>query len=310
MVVIAKNSLQLLQDRLRIPKPWDRLLILVLNVLITVPLFIIIHQNIPALNWPFGIDRILLFILLLVVLQVLLVLMRRITFVSITLYLLFLIWGTLIGDYGFQEVYSDYESMIYTMQDNPYPQDIVVDKLLPFPNKTKITKGITFDHPKVRNFALMAVNHHFKDIKNYPEYTTLIQCFAVFKEINSRWNYVKDPVGHEYIATADESLNYLSGDCDDHSIVMAAAVKSIGGIPRLIHTQGHIYPELYVGKQKDMETINYLIKKVLFPRESQHKAVHYHIDERGNIWLNLDYTAKYPGGPFMKEEILSALTLN
>jgi hypothetical protein len=24
----------------------------------------------------------------------------------------------------------------------------------------------------------------------------------------------------------------------------------------------------------------------------------------GQVWLNLDYTAKYPGGPFMSEEIL------
>ncbi len=45
------------------------------------------------------------------------------------------------------------------------------------------------------------------------------------------------------------------------------------------------------------------------PIESQNNTIHYHIDERGNIWLNLDYTAKYPGGPFMNEEILSALTL-
>ena len=51
-------------------------------------------------------------------------------------------------------------------------------------------------------------------------------------------------------------------------------------------------------------------KKIFFPLESNKKAIHYHIDERGNIWLNLDYTAKYPGGPFMHEEILGALTLD
>jgi hypothetical protein len=31
--------------------------------------------------------------------------------------------------------------------------------------------------------------------------------------------------------------------------------------------------------------------------------LHYHVDERGQIWMNLDYTP-YPGGPFMSEEIL------
>ena len=91
---------------------------------------------------------------------------------------------------------------------------------------------------------------------------------------------------------------------------MAAAVRSIGGTPRLIHTKGHIYPEILIGNRSDLEAVNYLIKNILFEKESYGKSLHYHIDERDQIWLNLDYTAKYPGGPFMSEEILGALTLN
>lgn len=155
----------------------------------------------------------------------------------------------------------------------------------------------------------MATSKYFKDVKGYNKYRTLIQCFAVFKEINGRWNYVNDPKGREYIAKATESVKYFSGDCDDHSILMVAAVKSIGGIPRLIHTGGHIYPEILIGDKSDLETINFLIKKVLFVEESKDQTLHYHIDERGQVWLNLDYTAKYPGGPFLREEILGALTL-
>jgi hypothetical protein len=59
-----------------------------------------------------------------------------------------------------------------------------------------------------------------------------------------------------------------------------------------------------------LEKVNFLIKNVLFVKESKGKVIHYHIDERGQVWLNLDYTAQYPGGPFMYEEILGALTLN
>ncbi len=196
------------------------------------------------------------------------------------------------------------------MGDNPYPQDIIITKLLPFPNKSKILSAVEYQNPKIRNFAIMAVNKHFKNVKGYYDYFTIIQSFAVFKEINSRWNYVSDPKGHDYIAKATESLHYLSGDCDDHSVFMAACIKSIGGTTRLIHTKGHIYPELLIGNKKDLEHINYAIKKVLFPVESKNKAINYHIDERGNVWLNLDYTARYPGGPFMNEEILGALTLD
>ena len=162
----------------------------------------------------------------------------------------------------------------------------------------------------MRNFAIMAIYKNFKPVKGYNEYLTILHSFAIFKEVNSRWHYVSDPKGRDYIATATESLQYLSGDCDDHSIFMAACIKSIGGTSRLIHTKGHIYPELFIGNKNDLEHINYIIKKIVFPNESKNKTIHYHIDERGNVWLNLDYTAKYPGGPFMNEEILGALTLD
>ncbi len=221
-----------------------------------------------------------------------------------------LVYGSVSGKYGFASVFEDYRSMMYTMNDDPYPQDIIISKLLPFPNKSKIIDAIEYENPKIRDFSIMAINKHFKHVKGYNDDWTIIQSFAIFKEINTRWNYVSDPKGHDYIASATESLQYLSGDCDDHSVLMAACIKSIGGTPRLIHTKGHIYPEIYIGTKKDLERINYTIKKVLFPLESKGKPIHYHIDERGKIWLNLDYTARYPGGPFMHEEILGALTLD
>ncbi|RKS03207.1 MULTISPECIES: transglutaminase [unclassified Flavobacterium] len=309
MIKIGNLTYQQLKEKFRIKSPWDLIIIFVLNILITIPIFIIAHNNFITLDWANHIDRILLFILILVVIQFILRALRRVTLISVILYFLVLGYGSLFSDYGFESVFEDYRTMIYTMNDDPYPQDIIISKLLPFPNKSKILDAIEYQNPKIRNFAIMATAKHFKDVKGYHEYFTIIQSFAVFKEINSNWNYVSDPKGRDYIAKATESLQYLSGDCDDHSIFMAACIKSIGGTTRLIHTKGHIYPELYIGTQKDLEKINYAIKKVLFPLESKNKTINYHIDERGNIWLNLDYTAKYPGGPFMNEEILGALTL-
>ncbi len=309
MIKIGNLTYQQLKEKFRIKSPWDLIIIFVLNILITIPIFIIAHHNFITLDWAHHVDRILLFIVILVGIQFILRALRRVTLISVILYLLVLIYGSLFSNYGFQSVFEDYRSMIYTMNDDPYPQDIIISKLLPFPNKSKIIDAIEYQNPKVRNFAIMATAKHFKDVKGYHDYFTIIQSFAVFKEINSNWNYVSDPKGRDYIAKATESLQYLSGDCDDHSIFMAACIKSIGGTTRLIHTKGHIYPELYIGTKKDLEKINYAIKKELFPLESKNKTINYHIDERGNIWLNLDYTAKYPGGPFMNEEILGALTL-
>jgi hypothetical protein len=181
---------------------------------------------------------------------------------------------------------------------------------LPISNKSKIIDAVEYTNPKVRNFALSATSNHFKNVKKQGEIRTMIQCFAVFKEIRNNWNYVNDPKGREYIAAASESLLHFSGDCDDHAVLMAACIKAVGGTPRIIHTGGHLYPEMLIGTQKDLETVTYFIKEILFVKESYNQQIHYHIDERGQIWLNLDYTATYPGGKFMSEEILGALTFN
>jgi hypothetical protein len=310
MIQKKEINFQGIKHRFQVKKPWDDVIIFVLNVLIAVPLFIILHQNLINPNWFLNIDRVVIFIVMVVIIQLILRLLRTIIILCIFVYLLALIYGSTIGNYGFNSVYDDYNSMLYTMSDNPYPQDIIIAKLLPFPNKSKIVNAIEYQNPKIRNFALMATNKHFKGLKGYSDYRTIIQCFAVFKEINSRWNYVSDPKARDYIASASESLLYLSGDCDDHSILMAASIKSIGGTPRLIHTTGHIYPEILIGTEADLEKVNFLIKNILFSKESVSQKLHYHVDERGQIWMNLDYTAQYPGGPFLSEEILGALTLD
>lgn len=304
------TTINKIKEKLQVRKPWDSIIILALNVLIAVPVFIILHQNLIDPEWPVHIDRILIFLVLIIVIQLLLRMLKTIIIICLFLYLLVLIYGSLFGQYGFRSVYEDYQAMIYTMVDNPNPQDIIISKLLPFPNKSQIIDAVEYNNPQVRNFALLATTRHFRDIKGYHEQRKMIQCFAIFKEIRNRWNYVNDPKGREYIAYATESLQHFSGDCDDHAILMSACIRAIGGTPRIIHTGGHLYPEMLVGTKADLEIANYLIKEILFPDESRGKEVHYHIDERGQVWLNLDYTATFPGGPFMSEEILGALTFN
>lgn len=301
---IAK--LKQLRETLRLKDPWDSVIIFALNILIAIPLFLILHQNLVDPEWPWHLDRVLIFVLLVVAIQLLLRLLKTIIIICLGLYLLVLLYGQFFGQYGFNAVAEDYRSMIYTMADDPNPQDIIISHLLPFPNKSKIIDAVNYNNPRVRNFALVATTRYFRDVKGYRDQRVMIQCFAVFKEIRNRWNYVNDPKGHEYIAYASESIQHFSGDCDDHAILMAACIKAIGGTPRIVSTNAHLYPEMLVGTKADLETANYLIKEILFKEES--RELHYHLDERGQVWLNLDYTASFPGGPFLSEEILGALT--
>lgn len=304
------SHIKKLKDRLQVKKPWDSIIIFLLNILIAIPVFIILHQNLADPQWPFHLDRILIFITLITAIQLVLRLLKTVLIVCIALYLLVLIYGSALGNYGFNAVFEDYRAMVYTMADDPNPQDIIISKLLPFPNKSLIVDAVDYRNPAVRNFAAMATTKYFKDIKGSGSKRRMVQCFAVFKEIRNRWNYLDDPQGREYIANAEESLQHFSGDCDDHAILMAASIRAIGGTPRIIHTGGHLYPEMLVGTKADLEIANYLIKEELFVEESRGKEVHYHVDERGQVWLNLDYTANFPGGPFMSEEILGALTFD
>jgi len=301
-------DLQTLKEKFSLPESWTNSIIFILNVLIAIPVFLIAHQNLVTVNWPGHLDRIILFLLIIVLIQLILRLVKTIIVLVIICYFIALFIGTIFGNYGFTRVFEDYRYMIYAMQDNPNPQDIIISKLLPFPNKSKISKAVDFTNANVRNFAVNATTKHFGTQQQKGKNRIMIQCFAVFKEINSRWNYVNDPKGREYIAFASESVQHFSGDCDDHAILMAASIKAIGGTPRIIHTGGHLYPELLIGNNTDLETALYFIKEVLFIKESEFEQIHYHIDERGQIWLNLDYTATYPGGEFMREEILGALT--
>ena len=55
-----------IKEKLSLPKPWDSVVIFLLNILIAIPTFLILHQNLIELNWVYNLDRILLFILLLI----------------------------------------------------------------------------------------------------------------------------------------------------------------------------------------------------------------------------------------------------
>jgi hypothetical protein len=70
------------------------------------------------------------------------------------IYILVLFYRTASGNYGFNSVFEDYDSMLYTMSDNPNPQDIIIAKLLPFPNKSKIINAIEYENPQVRILLL------------------------------------------------------------------------------------------------------------------------------------------------------------
>ncbi len=281
----------------------------VLSFFLAFPLFILVYYRFPDLEWPYHTDKILIFFVIAVLL---LLLVRSFKFIIITAVVATIGWlwyGTVTGRYGFNELYKDGKGMLYGLKNDPQKDGFVFTGSRALGTDREIVSAIDYKNPVVRDFAVGATNENF--VKQQAgvkmKYRTLIQCFAVFKKINEKWNYVSDPQDEEYIAKASESVKLLAGDCDDHSILMAAAIKAIGGIPRLVYTNGHIYPELLIGSKKDLVQMGKLIHEKLFPEESRGRTIHYHKDEEEKIWINLDYTATYPGGRFMGNDVIECI---
>lgn len=251
------------------------------------------------MDWPFHIDRILIFIVIISLMLIVLRIFKPIITIAFILAIGWLAYGSYTGNYGFENLYRDTRAMVYSLKNNPNASELTLLTPSKLAHQNQVLAAIDESNPEVRNFSILAANEFFKEQQRKDEqYRTLIQCFAIFKKINSNWNYVSDPKSREYFAKASESVKLLAGDCDDHSILMAACIKAIGGTPRLVYTTGHIYPEILVGNRNDLERVNYIINKKLFAAETGGQDLHYHEDENGNIWLNLDYTGSYPGGKF------------
>jgi len=283
------------------------ILFAILSFTLTIPLFIFIYHWLPDLQWSFKADKMLAFLFIAILLFFI---FRSFKFLIITAVVAIVGWlwfGSISGRYGFKELYQDGKVVLYAMQNNSNTK-VVFTGTRSLGTDQEIINAIEYKNPTVRDFAVQATNEYFEDQQRVKmKYRILVQCLAVFKKINDNWNYVSDPQDEEYIAKASESVRLLAGDCDDHSILMAAAIKSIGGTPRLVYTEGHIYPEILIGNKKDFEQMSSLIRKKLFPQECGGRTIHYHKDASGDIWLNLDYTAGYPGGKFMGSEVIEAL---
>ncbi len=66
------------------------------------------------------------------------------------------------------------------------------------------------------------------------------------------------------------------------------------------HTSSHAFAELFIGNQAKKQETSYLLHKRYGRNYPNGLVIHYSKDANGNYWLNLDWSAKYPGGPYFQ----------
>lgn len=115
------------------------------------------------------------------------------------------------------------------------------------------------------------------------------------------WVYVNDPHGKEHFAPASQSWKIRRGDCDDFAIAMASALYAIGGYPRVVFAkndrEGHAFTEVCLGLMPEREIVEYLAARYQLEPGTSFFLTR---DQNANIYLNLDWNAPYPGGPYFK----------
>ncbi len=282
-------------------------IIYLVALILTLPMFIVVYPHLPRWVLPVGhgwrFDHLIALVLILVAFIIVVRRFQLAVYVLLVIGLGSLTVTSLTGHYGFRDVYRDYARFLGSLRQNTEPLPMLLQGEGPFAGAEEVISHIDYRSPAVRAFAVRAATTWFTEVETRPNEATLVQCFSVFKVINSSWRYVSDVKGGEYFATASESTELLAGDCDDHAILMAASIKAIGGEVRLVRTTGHIYPELKIGDAAEMERAAWLIRTTLFPATARHATLFYHTDAQGDRWINLDYTRSYPGGEVMDETI-------
>lgn len=314
------NEVQLKNEANAKPtRNWYRFLLLnALAAILAFPIMVYLDPYIPPMLWPFNADRIILGGLIFLALKFILFIFEPLVIIGFSLTVLLLLYGTITNKpYNFAQLYQSYQNIVYSIVNTPVAVTTAVEAETPKtayrPLSERIKDSIDYNSKLVRDFSHGAIGAHFADyVWANPQERKLVQSLAIFKEIRSNWHYVSDPVENDYHSSASSTiLNFertgkFTGDCDDYCIIMAAALKSIGAKVRLVLTDGHIYPELFIGEPRNIENVNFLINKVLFKNEEEEYLIHHHVEE-DKAWLNLDYTKSYPGGPFMSEKIYALI---
>lgn len=119
---------------------------------------------------------------------------------------------------------------------------------------------------------------------------SLAQVIEAYELVSSRINYTLDEDDHWQ--SPAETLSLGSGDCEDHSLLLASLITALGGTCRVNLISGHAFPTVYVGNSS-------VIDKVVGAVQAYYGnpvPVFYTVDEMG-CWLVIDTNGlPYVGG--------------
>ncbi|MBC8034482.1 MAG: transglutaminase domain-containing protein [Chitinophagaceae bacterium] len=283
------------------------ILLEIAGILTFIPLAPFINRFIPpVVIADFNIDLLVSMLISFLIIRLILWLFKPLIVPALILIASLFLYNMFTHGYSFADVLQDYKSVVknnWGTKDSKQIDALTVNPAVfqNYGNKTArgILGKINPTDSVVRNFSVQRSLDHFDEY--FHKYGSSARYLSLFKYINNNFKYVSDAKRDEYFASPRETIfNGLGGDCDDHSILMMSCLESIGARCRIVLVAGHAYPELYCGSRKDFESMQSAIIQCF--KDLKIREFHYHENE-GEYWINLDYTAQRPGGPYMNDNV-------
>lgn len=283
------------------------------GLLLILPLAPFICRFIPPVflgDW--NIDLLIAVLLAILIVRLLLWMIKPVIIPAFILVAIILVYSEFTSKYTFNNIAKSYKTLItqnWGIREQKQIDDLSFNPYI-FENieartSRMVSQKVQYKDSLVRNFSVQHSLDYFNDY--FFKYKDIARYLSLFKYINNNFKYVSDVNRDEYYATPKETiLNGMGGDCDDHSILMASCLMSIGATCRLVVIEGHMYPELYVGNETDFDIMQQAIVQ-LFENEKIDK-IYYH-ENNGKYWINLDYSGHYPGAPYLNDKVILLINL-
>ncbi len=274
-----------------------------LGLLTVIPLAPLVNRIIPPIIiGNFNADLVVAILISFVFIRFILWIFRPLIIPSFIMVVVVVLFQFFAHSYNLQSMVNDYRNMVmqnWKNKDKKEKELFLIKSSLFDTDVEMAVKGMkskmNYKDSVVRNFAVTHSLDYFDEA--YPKYGFYVRFLSLFKYINSNFKYVSDAQRDEYYATARETIeSKLGGDCDDHTILMISTMRAIGAKCRMVLSVDHVYPELLCGDKQNFLKFQNAITDLFY---DQPFSGLYYREENGQYWINLDYTARHPGGPYV-----------
>lgn len=291
----------------------QNILLEIAGIITIIPLAPFLNRYVPPImlgEWNF--DLVISIIVAFVVVRLLLKMFKPLIIPALVIVIGFFVYNLFANRYTFIDVFTDYRSVVlnnWGTKDTKQQDFTNLGSGFFHAYYDKTVRGIrskvNYEDSLVRNYAVRHSLDYFDEY--FKKYGPVVRHLSLFKHINKNFKYVSDNKRDEYFASPRETIeNGLGGDCDDHSILMVSVLQAIGARCRIVLIEGHAYPELFCGDKNEFDVTRQAILHLF--KNLKIKEFYYH-EAEGNYWLNLDYTAHRPGGPYLNDKVYAFIEI-